>query len=64
MSGFGLQGKLPSDTFASLTELALLDLSYNFLTSPLPASISMLTQLHDLYVISIASYSSLANSLL
>ena len=50
MSRFGLQGTLPSDSFASLTELALLDLSYNFLTSPLP-SIYMLTQLHDLYVL-------------
>ena len=49
MSRFGLQGTLPSDLFASLTALTSLDLSNNSLTSPLP-SISMLTQLHDLYV--------------
>ena len=49
VSGFGLQGTLPSDPFTSLTELTSLDLYNNFLTSPLP-SMSMLTQLHDLYV--------------
>ena len=49
MSGFGLQGILPSDSFTSLTALTSLDLYNNSLTSPLP-SMSMLTQLHDLYV--------------
>ena len=49
MSLFGLRGTLPSDSFASLTALTSLDLSNNFLTSPLP-SMSMWTQLHDLYV--------------
>ena len=48
MSGFGLQGILPSDSFTSLTALTSLDLYNNFLTSPLP-SMSKLTKLHALY---------------
>ena len=49
MSGFGLRGTLPRDSFTSLTALTSLDVYNNFLMSPLP-SMSMLTQLHDLYV--------------